>query len=360
VLGAGTLTVLFTDLVGSTESLVALGEDRYDSVRDEHEALVGGPIAAHHGEVVKSTGDGYMAAFPRAADAVGAAAEIQRLIARRNESSEVALGVRIGISAGDVVERAGDYQGVAAVEAARLCAAAAGGQILASETVRSLVGSRGGHDFVGLGELDLKGLPPLGAVAVRWSDDAPVFAPAGVAKGNLPASLDRFIGRHHDIDAIRALLGERRLVTLTGPGGSGKTRLALEVADSMGTEHPDGVWLVDLAPIEDETLIAEATMAALGLRAGDAAARDELRSYLAGRNTLLLVDNCEHVLGGAATLLAELLAACPRMHVLATSREPLRVPGEAEPRRRARTRGSGQAARSARPRPASDRRPRCD
>jgi predicted ATPase/class 3 adenylate cyclase len=330
VAGAGTLTLLFTDLVGSTESLVALGEERYDSVRDEHEVLVAGTIAAHHGEIVKSTGDGYMAVFSLAADAVAAAAETQRLVSKRNEGSEVALGVRIGISAGDVTERAGDYQGVAAVEAARLCAAATGGQILASETVRSLVGSRGGHDFVALGEVDLKGLPPLATVAVRWGDDAPVFAPSGAAKGNLPASLDRFIGRRHDIDAIRALLGERRLVTLTGPGGSGKTRLALEVARSMGAEHADGVWLVDLAPIDDESLVAEATMAALGLRGSDAPARDVLRSHLAGRDTLLLVDNCEQVLGGAATLIAELLAGCPLMRVVATSREPLRVPGEAE------------------------------
>jgi len=321
---------MFTDLVGSTESLVALGEDRYDSVRDEHEVLVAGTIAAYHGEIVKSTGDGYMAAFPRAGDAVAAAAEIQRRISRRNEDSEVALGVRIGLSAGDVIERAGDYHGVPVIEAARLCAAATGGQILASETVRSLVGSRGGHDFVALGELDLKGLPPLATAAVRWCDDAPVFAPSGGAKGNLPASLDRFIGRQGDLDAIRALLGERRLVTLTGTGGSGKTRLALEVARSIGAEHADGVWLVDLAPIDDEKLIAEATMAALGLRGSDAAARDVLRSHLGGRDTVLLVDNCEQVLDGAATLIAELLAGCPLLSVVATSREPLRVPGEAE------------------------------
>ncbi len=327
---AGTVTLLFTDLVGSTESLVALGEDRYDSVRDEHEVLVGETIAAYHGEIVKNTGDGYMAAFPRAADAVAAAAEIQQLVSRRNEDSQVSLGVRIGISAGDVTERAGDYHGVPVIEAARLCAAAASGQILASETVRSLVGSRGSHDFVALGEVDLKGLPPLATAAVRWGEDAPLFAPSRSAKGNLPASLDRFVGRHHDLDAIRALRGELRLVTLTGPGGSGKTRLALEVARPLGAEHADGVWLVDLAPIDDETVIAEATMAALGLRGSDAPARDVLRAYLAGRDTLLLVDNCEHVLGGAATLIAELLVACPLMRVLATSREPLRVAGETE------------------------------
>jgi len=327
---AGTLTLLFTDLVGSTESLVALGEDRYDAVRDEHDALVGGAITARDGEIVKHTGDGYMAVFRLAADAVEAAAEIQRLASKRNEGSEVALEVRIGISAGDVTKRAGDYQGVAAVEAARLCAAAAGGQILASETVRSLVGSRGRHEFVALGELDLKGLPPLAAVAVRWCDDAPVLAPSPAAKGNLPASLDRFIGREHDLDAIRALLGEHRLVTLTGPGGSGKTRLALEVARSIGTEYADGVWLVELASIDDATLVAEATMAALELRSSDAGARDVLLSFLAGRDSLLVVDNCEHVLDGAAPLVAELLAACPQLRVVSTSREPLGVSGEAE------------------------------
>jgi predicted ATPase/DNA-binding SARP family transcriptional activator len=149
-------------------------------------------------------------------------------------------------------------------------------------------------------------------------------------KGNLPASLDRFVGRCHDLDEIPGLLGERRLVTLTGPGGSGKTRLALEVARSLGAGCGDGVWLVDFASIDDEHLIAEALMGALGLRGTDAAARHVLRSHLARRDALLVVDNCEHVLSGAATLIAELLAACPRVRVLATSREPLRVPGEAE------------------------------
>jgi predicted ATPase/DNA-binding SARP family transcriptional activator len=149
-------------------------------------------------------------------------------------------------------------------------------------------------------------------------------------KGNLPVSLDRFVGRRCDLDAIGGLLGERRLVTLTGPGGSGKTRLALEVARSLGAECADGVWLVDIAAIDDEHLIAEAMMGALGLRGTDASARDVLRSHLARREALLVVDNCEHVLGGAATLVAELLAACPGVRVLATSREPLRLPGEAE------------------------------
>jgi class 3 adenylate cyclase/DNA-binding CsgD family transcriptional regulator len=250
---AGTLTLLFTDLVGSTESLVALGEDRYDSVRDEHDVLVGGTIGAHHGEIVKHTGDGYMAVFSLAADAVAAAAEIQRLVWRRNEASQVALRVRIGISAGDVTERAGDYHGVAAVEAVRLCATAVGGQILASETVRSLVGSRGGHDFVALGEVDLKGLPPFAAVAVRWGEDAPVFAPSAGAKGSpiqgwrqggLGGRMSEpdvrrvlcptLIGRTQEVDALRNAIDEAEqsrgcTVLLLGEAGAGKSRLAHEV-----------------------------------------------------------------------------------------------------------------------------------
>src|SRR5262249_10642451 len=186
------------------------------------------------------------------------------------------------------------------------------------------------HDFVGLGDLDLKGLPPVSTVALRWCEDAPVVALARGSRGNLPASVDRFVGRGPELEAIGALLGERRLGTLTGPGGSGKTRLALEVGYSLGAQHADGVWLVDLTSIDDATVIAEATMGALGLRGSDAAPKDELRFHLVRREALLLVDNCEHVLDGAATLLTELLGACPRLRVLATSREPLRVPGETE------------------------------
>jgi predicted ATPase/class 3 adenylate cyclase len=328
VAGDATLTVLFTDLVGSTESLVALGEDRYDAVRDEHEVLVGGTIAAYHGEVVKSTGDGYMGAFARAGDAVAAAAEIQRLVSRRNEGSEVALGVRIGISAGDVVERAGDYQGVAAVEAARLCAAAAGGQILASETVCSLVGSRGGHDFVALGELDLKGLPPLATVAVRWCDDAPVLAPfpplGSLHQTNLPAPATGLVGRARELAEILDLLRrpEVRLVTLTGAGGSGKTRLAVEAAWELVAEFARGVWWVGLAPLREPQLVLDSIAQTLGVT-------DEVAKHLGDDHVLLLLDNFEHLLDAGAGV-AELLAHCPNLNVLVTSREPLHLSAERE------------------------------
>ena len=205
--GAGTVTLLFTDLVGSTELLVALGEDRYDSVRDEHEVPVAGTITAYHGEVVKGMGDGYMAAFRRAADAVGAAAEIQRLVSRRNEGSEVALGVRIGISVGDVVERTGDYHGVPAVEAARLCAAANAGQILASRAVVELARD---VSWVDLGEHRLRGFAsPVEihqAVAEGIGPRFPSLRTLDSHPNTLPRFRTEFFGRDDDIIAISRLL----------------------------------------------------------------------------------------------------------------------------------------------------------
>jgi predicted ATPase/class 3 adenylate cyclase len=330
VAGAGTVTLLFTDLVGSTKSLVALGEDRYDSVRDEHEMLVGGTIAAYHGEVVKSTGDGYMAAFHRAGDAVAAATEIQRLVSRRNEDSEVALGVRIGISAGDVTERAGDYYGVPVIEAARLCAAATGAQILVSETVRSLVGSRGGHDFVALGELDLKGLPPLATVAVRWGDDAPVFPPFRTLDVGAPlrVSATSFHGRADELAKLSALVTRPGTVTLVGPGGVGKTRLAVELAAEVGHQFRDGVRIIDLAPVGADAV--PATVAAgLGLvRRGRRSFRDSIVGWLARKQLLFVVDNCEHVLGGVAPLIRDIAETSSDVTVLCTSLQPLGFPGE--------------------------------
>jgi predicted ATPase/class 3 adenylate cyclase/tetratricopeptide (TPR) repeat protein len=325
----GTVTVVFTDLVGSTELLVALGELRFDQIRDEHDTLVGGSINAHRGGIVKHTGDGYMAAFATANDALGAAIDIQRRLVARNARSDVPLAVRIGISTGAATKRSGDYHGVVPVEAARLCAAATGGQILAAAVVSRLVTTGEDVDLVPLGVLDLKGLPPVATVAVRWGADAPVHRPAG-SVGNLPASLDRFIGRETELETLPTLLADHRLLSLTGPGGSGKTRLALEVARSVAPNFGDGVWLVELAAVDDESLIAETTVAALGLRPSDLRSIDQLEAHLETQHVLLLIDNCEHVVDGAAGFCARLLSACPRAHILTTSREPLRVPGERE------------------------------
>jgi predicted ATPase/class 3 adenylate cyclase len=327
---AGTVTILFTDLVESTELLVGLGELRFDQIRDEHDTLVGGSLSAHGGEIVKHTGDGYMAVFATASDALAAAVDIQRRMVARNAQSDVALGVRIGMSTGEATKRAGDYHGIVPVEAARLCAAATGGQILTAAIVSTQAAAGDDLEFVQLGELDLKGLPPVAAVAVRWGPDAPVHGPAR-ALGNLPASLDRFIGRETDLETLPNLVDDHRLVTLTGPGGSGKTRLALEVARSVAPNFTDGTWLVELAAVDDERLIADTTVAALGLRASDLDSIGQLEDHLGGQHLLLIIDNCEHV-DGVATFCARLLSRCARVHIHSTSRDPLRVPAEREHR----------------------------
>jgi class 3 adenylate cyclase/tetratricopeptide (TPR) repeat protein len=232
----GTVTLLFTDLVDSTELLARLGEDEMQAVRRRHFLLLNDEVATHHGEVVKSLGDGIMAAFDGAGDAVACAIAIQRAVARNQRRGTAPLAVRIGVSAGEPMEEDGDYHGIPVVEAARLCAAARGGQILISEVVRLLVGSRGEFGSSSIGALELKGLPaPVMTAEVTWEE------PAGAGSLlPLPGQLSTrgqlaFAGRQGE----RALLasqwqaaeaGERRIVLIAGEPGIGKTRLAAELA----------------------------------------------------------------------------------------------------------------------------------
>jgi class 3 adenylate cyclase/tetratricopeptide (TPR) repeat protein len=315
----GTVVVMFTDLVGSTELLVALGEDRFDSVRDEHDSLVGGSVDTHHGEVVKHTGDGFMAVFPGAAEAIAAATEIQRRISSRNETPDVGFDVRIGISAGDVAKRAGDYHGVAVVEAARLCAAAAGGQILASETVRVLAGSRGGHDFVAVGELDLKGLPPVAAVAVRWSVAAPVAVVATRRpRGNrrrVPA-VGRLLGRDRELDSLVRALEAGGPVLVLGPGGIGKSTLCRAVLREAAMPTPGlAGWFVRCDGLTD----IEAVVSAIGRELAIAPGPNLLNRTLDGLAStpgVLVLDNAETPWQADTARLEELLEELADIDVL--------------------------------------------
>jgi class 3 adenylate cyclase/tetratricopeptide (TPR) repeat protein len=314
----GTVVVMFTDLVGSTELLVALGEDRFDSVRDEHDSLVGGSIHTHHGQVVKHMGDGFMAVFPGAAEAIAAAAEIQRKISTRNESSDVGFDLRIGISAGDVAKRAGDYHGLAAVEAARLCAAAAGGQILASETVRVLAGSRGGHDFVALGELDLKGLPPVAAVAVRWSEAAPVAVASRRAKGirrRVPA-VGRLLGRDRELDSLVRALEAGGPVLVLGPGGIGKSTLCRAVLREAAMPTPGlAGWFIRCDGLTD----SEAVVSAIGRELAIAPGPNLLNRMLDGLAStpgVLVLDNAEITWQADTVRLEDLLEELADIDVL--------------------------------------------
>ena len=242
--GRSTATVLFTDLVASTERWSRLSDGVADSVRRTHDRLLAEAVSFHHGRVVKGLGDGIMATFSGAADAVDAAVAIQRAFDRHNRSvaEDSRLDARLGISSGDVSFEAGDCFGAPVVEAARLCHAANGGQILVSHVVRLLAGSQAGHRFSGVGPLELKGLPaPVETFEVEWAPDAGLFLP-------LPASIERagatfrFVGRRTELERLRAaweraLTGGRTVVLIGGEPGIGKTRLMAELALSV---HPHG------------------------------------------------------------------------------------------------------------------------
>ena len=237
--GRSTATVLFTDLVGSTELRSRLGENAAEEVRRQHDALVTGAVEASRGTLVKNLGDGIMATFVGASDAVAAAMAIQQAIGRHNRTSPAALEVRIGISAGDVVFEGDDCFGTPVIEAARVCAAAAGGQILASEMVRWLARSAEGTTFTPIGSLELKGLPePIPAVEVGWE-------PLPQSSVPLPTFLTDigriFVGRDDKLARLgqlwkEATTGELRVALLGGEPGVGKTRLAAEVARRVHDE----------------------------------------------------------------------------------------------------------------------------
>src|SRR5215216_5853683 len=324
----GIVSILFSDLAGSTELLDRLGDDAADELRRTHFKLLRDAVDAHGGQEVKTLGDGLMVVFTSAVDAVSCAVEIQRAVTEHNSTSSQQLDVRVGLHVGEPIRDEDDFFGMPVVVAQRLCAAATGGQILASETVRSLVGSRGGHDFVALGELDLKGLPPLATVAVRWRDDAPVLAPfpplGALHQTNLPVPATGLVGRARELAEVIDLLRrpEVRLVTLTGAGGSGKTRLAVEAAWELVAEFAHGVWWVGLAPLREPELVLDSIAQTLGVT-------DEVAKHVGDDYVLLLLDNFEHLLDAAAGV-AELLAHCPNLNVLVTSREPLHLSAERE------------------------------
>ena len=232
------VTLLVTDLVGSTQMRVSTGEDRFDSIRAEHDRLLAEQVVAWHGEVAKHTGDGMIAVFTGASDAVSAAVAIQQAVERHNRRATHALEVRVGLSAGDVSMEGGDYFGSPPVEASRLCAVAQGGQIYAADVVRILAGSRGGHTFAALGELELKGLPPLASVEVVWAPDS---SERDRAESVDPRAIP-MVGRATEVrelvaELTRAKAGECRTVLILGEPGVGKTRIGAELLDL----HRNGV-----------------------------------------------------------------------------------------------------------------------
>jgi predicted ATPase len=316
----GTVTFLFTDVVGSTR----LWEDDPAGMGlalAEHDELLRSAVESRGGLLFKHTGDGVCAAFSSANDAVTAAVEGQ--LALR-------LPVRMGLASGSAELREGDYFGPVLNRAARVMAAGHGGQIVLSS---STAGLTSGIDLVDLGVhrlRDLSGSEHLfQARAPGLRTDFPPLRTLDSVPGNLPVQATSFVGRESEVKQVSDLVRAHRLVTLTGVGGVGKTRLAMQVAAGLVTEFPDGVWLVGLAPVEDSAAVPDLVAAAVGVipQAGVPVTRSVVES-LSGRRLLMVLDNCEHVLDAAADLVGAILLGTVTVNVIATSREGLRVAAE--------------------------------
>jgi predicted ATPase len=314
------VTFLFTDVEGSTRRWEA-DADGMRVALAAHDQVLRGVIQAHGGWLFKHTGDGVCAAFASPRSAVDAAVAAQRALE---------LPVRMGLATGEAELREADYFGAVLNRAARVMAAGHGGQILLAESTAGLLN---GVDLVDLGPRRLRDLPmPVGVFQVRAARLRVEFPPLralDTTPGNLRPATTSLIGRESEVTEIEAAVKAHRLVTLTGVGGVGKTRLALEVAARLADEFPDGVWLFELAAVTDPAAIPDAVAAVLGItqQPGNTVT-ESVASALEGRVRLLVMDNCEHVLDAAADLIEAILAHSATVRILATSREGLAVPDE--------------------------------
>jgi class 3 adenylate cyclase len=336
-LPAGTLTFLLTDIEGSTRLWEAEPEAMEVALR-RHDRLLAEVIEGHGGAVVTSRGEGdsFFAVFPSAVSAVEAAGMCQLRLGREAWPTNMALRVRMGLHTGEVRVRGGDQFDHAPINrCARVRAAGHGGQVLLTRATRDLVAGHLGSGFglKELGEFRLRDLTaPELIYQLTHADlqlDFPPIGPVAERTGNLPLQVSSFIGRARELEHIAGALGETRLLTLTGAGGVGKTRLALQVAWQAAPRFRDGAWLCDLTAVRDQAAVDDAVAAVFSVtaRAGQST-RDALVEFLSSKQLLLVLDNCEHLLEGAAALAEVLQRSCERLVILATSREGLGIEGE--------------------------------
>jgi predicted ATPase/class 3 adenylate cyclase len=308
---SGTVTLVFTDIEGSTRLLSDLGEHHYRQALIDHRRIVRDSLGGHEGYEVDNQGDSFFYAFASAGTAVSAVSTLMAAL----ESGPVR--VRVGVHTGEPELDPPRYVGMDVHRAARIMAVAHGGQVVVSQSTRDLLD--GTDQLRDLGEHRLKDLT---APVRLWQLGEGAFPPLrSLYRTNLPIPATQFLGRKHELAEVLALLDQDRvrLLTLTGPGGTGKTRLALQAAAEAAEHYADGVFWIPLAPLHDSKLVLESAARALDTRA--------LTEHIADKSMLLLFDNFEHVVD-AADGLAELLAACPNLELLVTSRELLRIPGE--------------------------------
>jgi len=324
VVPTGTVTFLFSDVVGSTR-LWAQDSSAMATSLETHDAIFTEVISRHDGHIFSTAGDSFAAAFARASAAIECAEALQRAIQEADWGTGPALSVRIGLHVGEADERHGNYFGSAVNQAQRVMAVAHGGQCVLTDGVRDAAGV----ETTDLGVHVLRDIDvPVHLNQIGTVEFPPLWT-VGVGIVALPSPRTSLVGREESVEEVRRLVGANRLVTLVGVGGCGKTRLAIEVAYREVPTHPDGIWFVDLSTITDEIALPGAFASALKLSvAADAVATDQIVNYLAPRDALIVVDNCEHVVDIVAEFVDVLIERTPRLRVLATSRESLVVDGE--------------------------------
>jgi predicted ATPase/class 3 adenylate cyclase len=336
-LPSGTITFMLTDVEGSTRRW-----DRNPKAMKEamaaHDEILGPLIATHQGLQVESgrEGDSVMAAFQRPTDAIGCAVEMQRALAAHEWPAGADIHVRVSIHSGEAELRGGHYYGPAVYRCARLLVTGSGDQVLVSGATRDLAVDAlpDGVTLRDLGSHRLRDLErPERVYQVLGSGMRAEFPPLrsmDPRRHNLPISPTRFIGREEELAEITERLASNRLLTLVGAGGTGKTRLALQAAADLIESFPDGVWLIELAPLTEPDLVAQTVAESLGVH--EEAGRPVLRTlaeWLTDKRLLLIVDNCEHLVPAVVELADRILRDCAGVRLLATSREALRVNGEA-------------------------------
>jgi predicted ATPase/class 3 adenylate cyclase len=332
-----TLAFVFTDIQGSTALLQRVGDGVYGRVLADHHALIQSALAAHEGREVDTQGDAFFAVFSSPRACVTAVLEMQLALVAHAWPAGEQVRVRMGIHCGEAEQTVTGLVGLEVHRAARVAAVGHGGQVLVSETAAVLV-----RDWLpieaALTDLGVHRLKDLGRperifqlTEAGLQTEFPPLRSLGnpALPNNLPAQLSRFIGRDREVAEVRALVESSRLVTLTGAGGAGKTRLGLQVAADLLDGSGDGVWLVELAAVTDEDAVAPAIAAALRLTAPPGRpALETLPDALAPQDILIVLDNCEHLIGGCAKTAEAIVRYCPWVRLLATSREPLGIGGE--------------------------------
>lgn len=329
----GIVTFLFTDIEGSSRLWERFPVDMGPALA-RHDFIMRSAIESTHGLVFKTVGDAFCAAFPNPEAAIEASITAQHTLFAENWGATGPLRVRMGLHTGPAEYRGNDYFGGTLNRVARICAAGHGGQILVSESLSAMIdGTLEGLTVKSLGDFRLRNLNRVEKIFQVNVQGLPQDFPPLRSQQNLPHNLPipatTFVGREQEMEEVKQLVGHHRILTLLGTGGTGKTRLAIEVGRELLESYADGVWLVELAALDEDASVPDAIAAALGVREeAGRTMRQSLLSFICKRELLLILDNCEHIVSSVAEETSALLAGCSNMHVLTTSRQALRIPGE--------------------------------